>query len=82
MGANGGYAGTMSTSANPFTVKVLENAGSVEEIEDDVVMAEHDSDEELPAEELAEEEPEIEEGGGTIFNRPVSCHRHQMDHSR
>ena len=34
--------------------KVLENAGSVEEIEDDVVMAEHDSDEELPAEELAE----------------------------
>ena len=33
--------------------KVLENAGSVEEIEDDVVMAEHDSDEELPAEELA-----------------------------
>ena len=34
--------------------KVLENAGSVEEIEDDVVMAEHDSDEDLPAEELAE----------------------------
>ena len=34
--------------------KVLENAGSVEEIEDDVVMAEHDSDKELPAEELAE----------------------------
>ena len=31
------------------------------EIEDDVVMAEHD--EELPAEELAEAEPEIEEGG-------------------
>ena len=27
--------------------KVLENAGSVEEIEDDVVMAEHDSHEEL-----------------------------------
>ena len=43
--------------------KVLENAGSVEEIEDDVVMAEHDSDEELPAEELAEAEPEMEEGG-------------------
>ena len=43
--------------------KVLENAGSVEEIEDDVVMAEHDSDEELPAEELAEAEPEMEKGG-------------------
>ena len=43
--------------------KVLENAGSVEEIEDDVDMAEHDSDEELPAEELAEAEPEMEEGG-------------------
>ncbi|KAL5516313.1 hypothetical protein EMCRGX_G001604 [Ephydatia muelleri] len=43
--------------------KVLENAGSVEEIEDDVVMAEHDSDEELLAEELAEAEPETEEGG-------------------
>ena len=27
-------------------------------------MAEHDSDKELPAEELAEAEPEIEEGGG------------------
>ena len=26
-------------------------------------MAEHDSDEELPAEELAEAEPEMEEGG-------------------
>ena len=44
--------------------KVLENAWSVEEIENDVVMAEHDSDKELPAEELAEAEPEIEEGGG------------------
>ena len=43
--------------------KVLENAWSVEEIVDDVVMAEHDSDEELPAEELAEVEPEIDEGG-------------------
>eukprot|EP00731_Ephydatia_muelleri_P034398 Em0058g4a len=43
--------------------KVLENAGSVEEIEDDVVMAEHDSDKELLAEELAEAEPETEEGG-------------------
>ena len=43
--------------------KVLENAGSVEEIEDYVVMAEHDSDEELPAEELAEAEPEMKEGG-------------------
>ena len=40
-------------------------------------MAEHDSDEELPAEELAEAEPEMEEG-----NRPVSCQWHQMDHSR
>ena len=43
--------------------KVLENAGSVEEIKDDVVMAEHDSDEELLAEELAEAEPEMEKGG-------------------
>ena len=42
--------------------KVLENAGSVE-IEDDVVRAEHDSDEELPADELAEAEPEMEKGG-------------------
>ena len=62
--------------------KVMENAGSVEEIEDDVVMAEHDSDEELPAEDLAEAEPEMEEGGGTVINRPVSCQRHQIDHSR
>ena len=38
-------------------------AGSVEEIEDYVVMAEHDSDEELPAEELSEAEPEMEKGG-------------------
>ena len=43
--------------------KVLVNAGTVEEIEDDVVMAEHDSDEELPAEELAEAEPEMGKGG-------------------
>ena len=43
--------------------KVLENAGSVEEIEDDVVMAERDSDEELSAEELAEVEPEMEKSG-------------------
>ena len=48
--------------------KVLENAGSVEEIENDVVMAEHDSDKELPAEELAEVEPEMEEGGGGIHH--------------
>ena len=34
-------------------------------------MAEHDSDEVLPAEELAEAEPEMEEGGGTIINRPL-----------
>ena len=54
----------------------------VEEIEHDVVMAEHNSDEELPVEELMEAEPEMEEGGGTIINRPVSCQRHQMDHSR
>ena len=40
--------------------KVLENAGSVEEIEDNVVMADHDSDEELLAEEA---EPEMEKGG-------------------
>ena len=63
--------------------KVLENAGSVEEIEDDVVMAEHESDEKLPACRRAG-------GGGTrygkrrgaIINQPVSCQRHQMDHSR
>eukprot|EP00731_Ephydatia_muelleri_P037529 Em0497g2a len=42
--------------------RVLENAESVEDIEDDVVMDERDSDEELPLEELAEAEPEIEEG--------------------
>ena len=43
--------------------KVLENAGSVEEIEDDVIMAEHDSDKELPTEELAEAEPQMGKGG-------------------
>ena len=42
--------------------RVLENAESVEDIEDDVVMDERDSDEELPLEELAEAEPEMEEG--------------------
>ena len=42
--------------------KVLENAGTFEEIKDDIFMAEHDSDKELPAEELAVAEPEIEEG--------------------
>ena len=42
--------------------RVLENAESVEDIEDDVVMDERDSDEELPSEELAEAEPEMEEG--------------------
>eukprot|EP00731_Ephydatia_muelleri_P037306 Em0439g1a len=51
--------------------KVLENAGSVEEIEDYVVMAEHDSDEELPAEELAEAEPEMEEGGEPSSINPL-----------
>ena len=40
-----------------YSSMVLENAGSV--IEDDVVMAEHDSDEELLAEELAEAEPDM-----------------------
>ena len=43
--------------------RVLENAGSVEEVEDDVVMPERESDDELPSEELAEVEPETEEGG-------------------
>ena len=42
--------------------RILENAESVEDIEDDVVMDERDSDEELPSEELAEAEPEMEEG--------------------
>jgi hypothetical protein len=37
----------MSKSANFFTV--LENAGTIEVIEDDVVVAVHDSDEELPS---------------------------------
>ena len=62
MGANGGYTGTMSCiiGESVQSSKVLENAGSVEEIEDDVVMAEHDSDEELPAEEA---ESEMEKGG-------------------
>ena len=61
--------------------KVLENAGSVEEIEDDVVMAEHDSDEELPAEELAEAAPEMDRrrrGNHHQSTRYLS--RHQMDH--
>ena len=43
--------------------RVLENAESVEDIEDAVVINERDSDEELPSEELAEAEPEMEEGG-------------------
>ena len=36
---------------------------TVEETEDDVAMAEYDSDVQLPADELAEAEPEMEEGG-------------------
>ena len=58
-----GTLGRCQIGESVHSYKVLENAGSVEEIEDDVVMAEHDSDEELPAEELAEAEPEMEEGG-------------------
>ena len=51
MGANGGFAAwdDVKIGESVHSCKVLENAGSVEEIEDDVVMAEHDSDEELPA---------------------------------
>ena len=64
VGANGGFAAwdDVKIDESVHSCKVLENAGSVEEIEDDVVMAEHDSDEELPAEELAEAAPEMEEG--------------------
>ena len=36
--------------------------GLLRRSKNDVVMAEHDSDEELPAEELAEAEPEMEKG--------------------
>ena len=55
------WDGDVKIGESVHSCKVLENAGSVEEIEDDVVMAEHDSDEELPAEELAEAEPEMED---------------------
>ena len=48
--------------------RVIENAGSVEEVEDDVVMPERESDDELPSEELAEVEPETEEGGEPSTN--------------
>ena len=58
-------------SESVHSSKVLENAGTVEEIEDDVVMAEHDSDEELLAEELVEAEAEMEEGGEPSSINPL-----------
>ena len=54
--------------------KVLENAGSVEEIEDDVVMAEHDSDKELAAGRRASEggtSGGYRGGGGGGQTRPI-----------
>ena len=44
-------------SESVHSSKVLENARSVEEIKDDVIMAEYDSDKELLTDELVEAEP-------------------------
>ena len=51
--------------------KVLENAESIEETEDDVVIAEYESDEELPAEELVEAKPERVKGGEPSYINPL-----------